>query len=123
MKSWKHLATAAAAAVALAACGAEPTAPANTPDAPAARSLSTLTAEIWGSSTAGLGQQCLYEGLASGGTAPYTFTWRPGLVDGQFYTAEFNNLGPKIIELNVRDSQGNSVTVYKSVQVTSSGSC
>ncbi|HET6762546.1 MAG TPA: hypothetical protein VFH27_02715, partial [Longimicrobiaceae bacterium] len=61
-----------AAVALLGACDAAPTAVARPPHAPHA---TLLTAYVQGSSAARYGDTCLYEAIASGGTAPYTYKW------------------------------------------------
>lgn len=111
-----HRFFAALAAVAvLAACDAAPTELVRAPDAP---SMNTLSAYVHGSDHARVGDTCLYEAFASGGTAPYTYQW--GTINGgwdlgadpnsSLWSVTFNTIGPDAVVVDVTDVYG---TVYR----------
>jgi hypothetical protein len=55
------------------------------PGAPGGITIQSVVASISGPSSVGYGQTCDYTGLASGGTAPYSYRWIPSYTSGSSY--------------------------------------
>jgi len=115
-----------AALVLAAACGRELTAVRDAGGAAPRHDTDPLSAVIWGPNPVRLNDgSCFWEGLVSGGTPPYTRSWRGGSAfsgTGQFYYTSFSAyVGPNnIIQLIVTDAADNQVTVYKAISGSNS---
>jgi hypothetical protein len=118
-----RIVTALAAVALLSGCDAAPTELVRTPEAP---SMNTLSAFVHGSDYARVGDTCLYEAFASGGSAPYTYRWGTILggwdwsadPNSSLWSVTFNSVGWQTVVVDVTDALGTRYRASLNVNVT-----